>query len=67
MDLKQGHWRAKGCKIDYILTKINDKYNLFCLQTKNSHVIESNKTRLFTENHVFICDLEKVYLGYFKL
>lgn len=69
MELKEGHWKAKGCNIDYILT--NDlrqpqTYSLYCIQTKEYHYLSMDKCKNFIENHMFLCELEDIYLKAFK-
>lgn len=67
-DLKQGHWTAKNCDIDYIVTMNNEKYCLYCLQTKNIIILNQiHNMKNFIENHVFICDLESVFQKYFEV
>lgn len=71
MELKAGHWKCKGCNIDYILNRFNDDfYYLYCIQTKNNYRLEvtgDTEIKNFLSNHYFVCDMEYVYEKYYAM
>lgn len=71
MEVREGYWKGKECKLDYLVKRAleidSHIYKVYCYQTGKYHVLENKEQkRNFIDNHIYVATLENMFQEYMK-